>query len=71
MLSRRLVLVLLGILLAVWIGLDFFAEHHANFWIEGTPGFAAWYGLLACLVAVLVAYGWGRLFQRPEARGDD
>ena len=69
--SRRQVLIVLLAILALLVTADFFVEHHASFGIDGTPGFAAWFGLISAAVAVLAAYGWGRLMRRPGERADD
>lgn len=68
---RRRVLILLVIGLASLIGLDFFAAHHPYFGIDGTPGFAAWYGFAAALLAVALALGWARIVGRKGDRADD
>ncbi|MFI5409812.1 hypothetical protein [Kaistia sp. UC242_56] len=69
--TRRKILLALVVLLALLVVADTFVTHHASFGIDGTPGFAAWFGLVSAAVAVLVAYGWGRLMRRPGERADD
>jgi hypothetical protein len=69
--SRRLVLTGLALVLAVLVAADFLVEHHASFWIDGTPGFAAWFGLASAALAVALARGWARLLWRPKERADD
>lgn len=69
--SRRLVLIVLLAVLALLVVADSFVTHHASFGIDGTPGFAAWFGLVSAAVAVVVAYGWGLLMRRPGERADD
>ena len=69
--TRRLVLIVLLAVLALLVAADFVVEHHASFWIDGTPGFAAWFSLASAALAVLVAYGWGLLMRRPGERADD
>ncbi|BCP52772.1 hypothetical protein K32_13890 [Kaistia sp. 32K] len=69
--TRRRILIGLLLLLALLVGADFFVEHHASFWIEGTPGFASWFGLSSAAAAVAVAWGWGKLMRRPGERADD
>ncbi|MCX5497609.1 hypothetical protein OSH11_23125 [Kaistia dalseonensis] len=71
MISRRMLLVLVGVVLAILVGLDFTVEHHGAFGIDGTPGFAAWYGFIGAVVAIVLAEGWGRIFRRPEDQRDD
>ena len=69
--TRRRVLIVLLAILALLIGADFFVTHHASFGIDGTPGFAAWFGLVSAAIAVVSAYGWGLLMRRPGERADD
>jgi hypothetical protein len=69
--SRRLVLIVLLAVLALLVVADSFVTHHASFGIDGTPGFAAWFGLVSAAIAVLAAYGWGLLMRRPGGRADD
>lgn len=69
--SRRIVLMVLLAALALLVAADFFVEHHGNFWIDGTPGFAAWFGLVGAALAVVLAQGWGLLLRRTEERADD
>lgn len=69
--SRRVLLaVLIAILIAAVIA-DFFVEHHAYFGIDGTPGFAAWFGFAAAVLAVVLATGWRRIVGRKERPHDD
>ena len=69
--TRRKILLALVLLLVLLVVADTFVTHHASFGIDGMPGFAAWFGLVSAAVAVLVAYGWGRLMRRPGERADD
>ena len=69
--SRRVVLIALLVALALLAGADFFVEHHGSFWIDGTPGFAAWFGLAGAALAVVIAQGWALLLRRTEERADD
>jgi hypothetical protein len=69
--SRRLVLIGLCAALAGLVVADFFVTHHGSFGIDGTPGFAAWFGLGSAALALALARGWAGLFRRPEARSDD
>jgi len=59
------------VILALLVATDFFVTHHPSFVIDGTPGFAAWFGLLSAALAIAIAYGWGRLMRRPGERADD
>lgn len=69
--TRRLVLIGLLVLLVLLVLADFLVTHHANFWIDGTPGFAAWYGLVGAALAVALAQGFGLWMRRPGERADD
>jgi len=69
--SRRLALTGLALLLVALVAADFLVDHHASFWIDGTPGFAAWFGLGSAALAVALARGWAMLLWRPEERADD
>lgn len=57
--------------LAVLALLDFAVPHHGNFALDGTFGFAAWFGAFACFALVLLALAAGSLLRRPEATYDD
>jgi protein-S-isoprenylcysteine O-methyltransferase Ste14 len=69
--TRRKILFALVAVLALLVVADFFVTHHASFGIDGTPGFAAWFGLVSAAIAVGVAYGWGLLMRRSGERADD
>lgn len=69
--TRRRILLALAVVLALLVVADSFVTHHPSFGIDGTPGFAAWFGLFGAAVAILLAYGWGRLARRPGERADD
>lgn len=68
---RWKLLILVAVLLAALVGLDLTVEHHGAFGIDGTPGFAAWFGFVGAVVAVVLAEGWGRILRRPESAQDD
>ena len=65
-----------GTIRAIWIGFavvlaltvagDFLVHHHVVFGLEGSFGFHAWYGFLACVAMVLVARALGTLLKRPD-----
>lgn len=63
--ARALWIALL-VLCALSVGADFLVEHHSHFGIEATPGFAAWYGVLACLLLILLAGVAGVLLKRRD-----
>lgn len=58
-------------LLAVVVLFDLLVEPHPKFGIDGSFGFYAWYGLLACVAMVLVAKGIGIFLKRPDDYYDD
>lgn len=70
-LSKNTVLIALVVFLALLAFADFFVEHHGFFGIDGTPGFAAWFGFGAAVIAILTAHGFGRVARRKEDRRDD
>lgn len=55
------IVILIGTVLA-----EFGVHPHASFGIDGTFGFHAWYGFLACVVIVLVSKLFGFLVKRRE-----
>ncbi|MCX5576812.1 hypothetical protein [Kaistia terrae] len=69
--TGRKILFALVAVLALLVVVDSFVTHHPSFGIDGTPGFAAWFGLVSAAIAVVVAYGWGLLMRRPGERADD
>ncbi|MBN9017322.1 MAG: hypothetical protein J0H11_07895 [Rhizobiales bacterium] len=68
---RRRVLAIAVIVLLVLVGADFFVEHHGAFGIDGTPGFAAWYGFASAVFFVALALGWASLAAMRGGRRDD
>jgi hypothetical protein len=50
--------------------LDLALTRHSHFGIDGTFGFAAWYGLLACVVIVACAKAIGSVLKRPDTTYD-
>ncbi len=67
----RLLWIVFSILLALSVLADFFVEHHPKFGIEGTFGFAAWYGLITCIAMVLFAKLLGIFLKREDTYYDD
>jgi hypothetical protein len=57
-------------LLVAVVGLDLFVTHRPHFGIDGTFGFGAWYGFLACVVLVALAKAVGSIFKRPDTYYD-
>ncbi len=56
--------------LAGLVVLDLLIDHHPHFGIDGTFGFAAWYGFLSCVVLVGLAKAIGVLLKRPDTYYD-
>ncbi len=61
----------LAVLLMVLVGCDFLVSHHPAFGIDGTPGFAAWYGIVAAVAAIALATLWADIARRPETRAEE
>jgi len=59
------------IVLAVLVLLDLAIEKHPHFDVEGTFGFGAWYGFIACVVLVFGSKALGKLLKRPDTYYDD
>jgi uncharacterized membrane protein YhdT len=59
------------VVLAALVLLDLVVKHYRYFAIDGTFGFAAWFGALACFALVLLALAVGSLLHRPEGTYDD
>ena len=57
--------------LAVLVLLDLVVTHYQHFGIDGTFGFAAWFGALVTFVLVMLALMVGSLFRAPESTYDD
>lgn len=51
--------------------LDLVVTHYRYFSIDGTFGFAAWFGALACFSLILLALAAGSLLRAPEGTYDD
>lgn len=57
--------------LAVLVLLDFVVTHYRYFSIDGTFGFAAWFGAIAAFGLILLALAVGSLLRAPEGTYDD
>jgi len=65
----------------LWIGLIAFLAllvaggalfpGHPHFWLDGTFGFAAWFGFGACVLLVVVAKALAIFLKRPDTYYDD
>lgn len=60
-----------AVLLSLLVLADIFIHPHAAFGVDGTFGFYAWYGFLACAAMVLLAKALGVLLKRPDTFYDD
>jgi len=60
----------LAVLVALVL-LDLVVKHYRYFTIDGTFGFAAWFGALACFALIFLALAIGSLLRRPEGTYDD
>jgi hypothetical protein len=59
----------IGILAATLLA-DLFVTHHPHFGIDGTFGFAAWFGFVSCVVLVAFAQVLGAFLKRPDTYYD-
>ncbi len=59
------------VILIVLVLLDLVVKHYQVFGIDGTFGFAAWFGALACFGLILLALAVGSLLRAPESTYDD
>ncbi len=57
--------------LAILLGLDFFIAKHPDFAFDGVPNFFAAYGLISCVMLVLIAKVLRKLLMRGEDYYDD
>jgi len=62
---KRLWAVFLAVLAAT-VAAALFVAHHGVFGIDGTVGFYAWYGFLACVVLIAGAKGLGAVLKRRD-----
>ncbi|MDX2201608.1 MAG: hypothetical protein NW223_02580 [Hyphomicrobiaceae bacterium] len=59
------------LVLAVLVLLDLVVPHHPHFRLDALFGFAAWYGLGACVGLVLLAKALGVILKRPDTYYDE
>ncbi len=57
--------------LAVLVVLDVVITKEVKFGIDGTFGFGAWYGFIACVVLVFGSKALGIFLKRPDTYYDD
>lgn len=59
------------IVLAVTVLLDLVVQHDAQFWIDGTFGFGAWFGFASCVVLIVLAKACGAVLKRADTYYDN
>lgn len=69
--TARLSAVGFAFMLALSVAADFLLDKHGLFGIDGTFGFAAWYGLASCVALVLAAAALGLILRRPDNDDDE
>lgn len=57
-------------ILTVTVLCDLVVEHHPHFGIDGTFGFAAWFGFASCIFLVVFAKVLGAVLKRPDTYYD-
>ena len=57
-------------ILALTVLADRFVDHHPHFTVDGTFGFAAWFGFVACVVLVVGSKALGAVLKRPDTYYD-
>lgn len=67
----RVLWIVFALVLAATVLADLFVTHHGAFGLDGTTGFGAWYGFLACVALVGGAKALGVLVKRPDTYYDD
>ena len=58
-------------ILALTVLADLIVTHHPHFGVDGTFGFAAWYGFIGCVVLVVVSKALGAILKRRDSYYDD
>ncbi|MBA4782769.1 MAG: hypothetical protein H2045_06065 [Rhizobiales bacterium] len=66
----RIIWIVSIITLALTVIADFFVTHHPHFGIDGTYGFGAWFGFLACVVLVVGSKVLGAFLKRSDTYYD-
>ncbi len=59
-----------SVVLALTVLADLFVEHHPHFGIDGTFGFGAWFGFVACIVLVVGSKALGAILKQPDTYYD-
>ncbi|MCZ6606902.1 MAG: hypothetical protein O7A64_04450 [Alphaproteobacteria bacterium] len=68
--SIRVLWIVFVAVLAVLTVADVFIYGHPTFGLDGTFAFYAWYGLLTCVVMILLAKAMGVLLKRKDTYYD-
>ncbi len=56
--------------LAIIVLADLLVDHHAGFVIDGTFGFGAWFGFLACMALIFGSKALSLILRRPDTYYD-
>jgi hypothetical protein len=64
--QTRLLWVVFASVVMLVLLLDFFVEPHAEFGLEGTRFFHAWFGFAACAAIVVLSKWLGVVLKKPE-----
>ena len=67
---RKLWIAFIAILVLTVLG-DLVVEHHPHFGVDGTFGFGAWFGFVACVVLVVLSKVLGVFLKRSDTYYDD
>ena len=59
------------IILALTLVADFFDKPHPHFGVDGSWGFGAWFGFIACVVLVVFSKALGVILKRSDTYYDD
>lgn len=59
-----------SVVLALTVLADLVVEHHPHFGIDGTFGFGAWFGFVACIVLVVGSKALGAILKQPDTYYD-
>jgi uncharacterized membrane protein len=67
----RILWIVSSLVLAITVLFDLAVDQYEIFGVDGTFGFAAWYGFLTCVTMVLAAKGLGFFLKRSDRYYDD
>lgn len=66
---RKIWIISITVLVLTVLG-DLVVHHHPYFGIDGTFGFGAWFGFIACIILVLGSKALGSILKRPDTHYD-